>query len=125
MFLSIIIPCYNAERWVARCLDSILNQGVDDMEIIAVNDGSKDGTLSVLREYENLHPSIIKVVDKSNGGAASARNKGLDIAQGKYVMFVDADDQIVENTLKYTIDEARKQDTTDVIYLGMCRSWGG
>ncbi len=54
MFLSIIIPCYNAERWVARCLDSILNQGVDDMEIIAVNDGSKDGTLSVLREYENL-----------------------------------------------------------------------
>lgn len=119
MLLSIIIPCYNAEPWMALCLDSILSQGVDDMEIIAVNDGSKDLTLEILRDYSSRYPAIVKVIDKPNGGVSSARNAGLDIAQGEYIMFVDADDILLPTldvVVKTVQDDSLK---ADIVYCGM------
>lgn len=89
------------------------------MEIIAVNDGSKDGTLAVLRDYETKHPSVMKVIDKPNGGVSSARNAGIEIAKGEYIMFVDADDRLVENSLSAVMDKVNEMDHPDVIYTGI------
>lgn len=100
MFLSCIIPVYNAESYIRECLDSLLQQDIstEDYEIICVNDGSKDGSLSILRSYAQKHSNIV-IVDKENGGVTTARNAGLEIAQGNYIWFIDADDFIQKNSL--------------------------
>ena len=101
MQLSIIIPAYNAEHYLGECLDSCLNQDlpVEDYEIIVVNDGSADATLEVAEKWAGLHNNI-KVLSQENQGPSIARNKAIDIAQGKFIMFIDSDDYIVENCLK-------------------------
>lgn len=91
--ISIIIPVYNAERYLRQCIESVIAQTFKDWEAILVNDGSKDGSLAICQEYASKD-SRIKVIDKPNGGPSSARNKGLDEAQGEYVYFMDADDWI-------------------------------
>lgn len=96
MKYSIIIPVYNAENTLDRCLSSIINQKFDDYEIILVNDGSKDGSLNVCNGFAEKYKNI-KVFDKSNGGAASARNVGLDHASGDFILFVDSDDYVEKN----------------------------
>ena len=104
MLLSIIIPVYNIEDYIQRCLDSCLAQNANsEYEIICVNDGSTDSSLKILREYENKYPNII-VIDKPNGGVSSARNMGINVARGEYIWFVDGDDWIAENS----IDEIEK-----------------
>ena len=97
-FLTIIIPAYNAERYVSQTLDSILSQSYCDYEIILINDGSTDGTPVICRDYASKNENII-LIDKDNGGVAVTRNRGLDIARGTYVMFIDSDDIIYPNTL--------------------------
>lgn len=89
--ISVIVAAYNAALYLEETLESILNQTIDDYEVIVVNDGSKDDTLDILREYEKRYAKL-KVIDKENGGPSSARNTGLDVAQGDYVFFFDADD---------------------------------
>lgn len=98
MFLSIIIPVYNAENYLGHCLDSLLNQDISDYEIICVNDGSKDGSLAVLEAYAGRH-SQIRIINKENGGVTTARNAGLKAAKGDYLWFVDSDDFVKENVL--------------------------
>ena len=100
MFLSLIIPVYNAEGYIGQCLDSLLNQDLpaQDYEIVCVNDGSRDGSLSVLEDYAKTH-SNIHIVNKENGGVTTARNAGLEAAQGDFIWFVDADDLVKENIL--------------------------
>ena len=100
MFLSLIIPVYNAERYIGQCLDSLLNQNLPDQdyEIVCVNDGSKDRSLSILEGYANAHANI-RIVNKENGGVTTARNAGLDAAKGDYIWFIDADDLVKENIL--------------------------
>ena len=88
---SIIIPVYNVENTLKRCLESVINQTYKNLEIICVNDGSKDKSLEILREYEKKDNRII-VIDKKNGGLASARNSGLEIFSGDIVTFIDSDD---------------------------------
>lgn len=90
---SIIVPVYNAENTLDLCIKSILGQDFKDFELILINDGSKDNSLQVLREYEKKDTRIL-VIDKPNGGVSSARNAGLDIAKGDYIVFIDADDYI-------------------------------
>lgn len=97
--ISIIIPIYNAEKFLARCIDSILSQRVEDFELLLINDGSKDNSLSICNDYVQ-RDSRIKVYDKPNGGVSSARNCGLDNATGEYVMFVDADDWLSSDALE-------------------------
>ena len=90
MKISVIIAAYNAEKYLVETLQSVVNQTLDDYEIITINDGSKDGTLNILKEYEKEYPNFT-VISKENGGVSAARNDGLNVAQGKYVYFYDAD----------------------------------
>ena len=94
--VSVIIPAYNIERYISRCLDSIMAQTYNNLEIIVIDDGSKDQTAEILDDYQKRDSRII-VVHKENGGVSSARNNGLDIATGDYISFVDGDDLIESN----------------------------
>lgn len=91
--VSIIVPVYNVEQYVSRCINSILNQSYQNLEIILINDGSTDGTLAILRHFEKTDLRI-KVIDQTNFGVSSARNHGIEKAMGDYIMFVDGDDWI-------------------------------
>lgn len=91
--ISIIIPVYNVEKYVGKCLSSLVDQTFTDFEIIAVNDGSKDDSLDILRRFEERY-DFVKVIDQKNGGIANARNNGLAAARGEYVCFVDSDDYV-------------------------------
>lgn len=97
-YISFAIPSYNSEDYMSRAIESILPGG-EDVEIIIVNDGSKDGTLQIAREYKEKYPDIIKVVDKENGGHGDAVNYGLANATGKYFKVVDSDDWVDEEAL--------------------------
>ncbi len=91
--ISIIVPIYNVEHYLSRCIDSILSQTYQNMEIILVDDGSKDGSELIADQYAKNH-SIVKVIHKKNGGLSSARNAGLKIAKGEWIAFVDSDDYV-------------------------------
>lgn len=97
-YISFAIPSYNSEDYISRAIESILPGG-EDVEIIIVNDGSKDGTLKIAKEYKEKYPDIIKVVDKENGGHGDAVNFGLANATGKYFKVVDSDDWVNEEAL--------------------------
>lgn len=97
--ISITVPCYNSQNYMEKCVDSLLTGG-DDVEIIIVNDGSTDGTLEIARRYEKQYPSIVKVIDKPNGGHGSGVNAGLNAATGLYYKVVDSDDWLEESALK-------------------------
>jgi glycosyltransferase involved in cell wall biosynthesis len=89
--ISIIIPVYNTEHFLKKCLEALINQTFPDIEILCINDGSTDASLEILREYEQKDKRI-KVFNQANSGASSARNIGLDNAMGRYIMFCDSDD---------------------------------
>ena len=114
--ISVIIPVYNVEKYIRECLDSVLEQSLKDIEVVCVNDGSTDGSRSVLSEYEAGDKRII-VLDKENGGLSSARNSGINIAQGKYVLFLDSDDLFAsEEALSILYDKAEKE-VLDQLYF--------
>ncbi len=92
-YISIIVPVYNVEEYLRECLDSILCQTLEDLQILCVNDGSSDGSLGILREYEKKD-SRIEIIDQPNAGVSAARNTGLKQARGRYTLFVDSDDTI-------------------------------
>ena len=92
--ISFIVPIFNTKEYLSKCVDSILNSGINDYEIILVDDGSTDGSDLVCKEYQMQYPDQIRFILKKNGGASSARNVGLDAANGEYVMFVDSDDYL-------------------------------
>lgn len=91
--ISVIVPVYNAERYLRCCVESVLTQDVSDVELILVNDGSNDGSLEICREYEAKDTRVV-VLDKPNGGVSSARNAAIDIAKGEWVLFLDSDDSL-------------------------------
>jgi len=91
--ISIIIPVYNSEKFLNRCLDSIVNQTIKDIEIICINDGSTDNSLSILNDYAK-NDKRISIINISNHGAGYARNKGLEKAKGDYIGFCDSDDYV-------------------------------
>ena len=103
--ISVIVPVYNVEKYLSTCLDSLLNQGLstDDYEIILVNDGSKDGSLAICERYGNNH-SNIDIYSQDNQGVSMVRNLGLSKAKGEWVMFVDSDDFVCKNSLRYLLD---------------------
>ena len=91
--ISVIIPVYNSEKYIKKCLDSLLNQTFKNFEIICVNDGSVDNSLKILEEYK-LKDHRIVLINSKNEGLGSARNKALDVAKGRYIIFVDSDDWV-------------------------------
>jgi len=107
--VSVIIPIYNVEKYLEECLDSVINQTLKDIEIICINDGSYDSSLDILKEYSKKD-SRIKIITQYNKGPGGARNTGLDIAQGKYIYFIDSDDIIEINGLKEMYQQAEFKD---------------
>ena len=91
--VSVIVPCYNGEKDIERCLNSIVNQTYKKIEVIVVDDGSKDNSKELIKEYVNNYPNV-NYYYKKNGGLSSARNFGLKKATGDYIAFVDSDDYI-------------------------------
>ncbi|MDY3318704.1 glycosyltransferase family 2 protein [Riemerella anatipestifer] len=106
--VSVIVPVYNVERFLKKCLDSLVNQTLEDIEIIIVNDGSNDGSQSIITEYENKYPNKIKAFQKENGGLSDARNFGLEQANGEYIGFVDSDDFVRETMFEEMYHLAKK-----------------
>lgn len=102
MKVSIIIPVYNVEKYLEKCLDSVINQTYKQIEIIIINDGSNDATLDIIKKYSKENKKI-KYISQKNSGQSIARNKGLSIATGDYIMFVDGDDYIDESMVEELI----------------------
>lgn len=99
--ISVVIPCYNCEKTVVTCLDSLRHQTYQDFELICVNDGSSDDTLAVLENYQRQYPSLkLRIVSHPNQGVSVTRNKGIEIAKGTYISFVDPDDFVDSNFLE-------------------------
>ena len=101
--VSIIIPVYNSEKMLEKCIESVINQTYKNIEILIVNDGSKDKSLEIMKENQNKDHRIM-VINQENKGLSGARNAGLDKATGEYVTFIDSDDYIKENLIKDTIE---------------------
>ncbi|MBQ6238095.1 MAG: glycosyltransferase family 2 protein [Bacteroidales bacterium] len=109
--LTFLVPCYNVENCVGKCIESMLLDDIlDDIEILLVNDGSKDSTLNLLQEYENKYRNTIRVIDKPNGGWGTAINRGIREAQGKYIKEVDADDWVSTENLPTYIAFLKEHD---------------
>lgn len=105
VLLSIVVPVYDVEQYLPRCIDSILKQSFTDFELILVNDGSPDNCPIICDEYADKDDRI-KVIHKENGGLSDARNTGINKARGKYISFIDSDDFIVENAYEVLISQA-------------------
>jgi len=116
MKVSVIIPVFNTEEYLKECLESALNQTYKNIEIIAVNDGSTDNSIEILKQFSD----IIKIIDKKNGGAASARNAGIKTMTGEWVKFLDSDDILYPDCIEILINEAKKlgTDSTSRIFYG-------
>ena len=112
---SIIVPVYNAEKYLSDCLKSLIGQTCSDVEIICINDGSTDNSLKILQEYANKD-SRIKIINQENQGVSIARNNGINIAQGEYLLFVDADDWISESMCEDLFNSI-KASKSDIIYF--------
>ena len=112
--VSIIIPVYNAYEYLDKCLSSAINQTLTDIEIICVNDGSVDLSLSVINGYASKDERIV-LIDKENGGLSSARNAALDIAKGKYITFLDADDYLDLDTVRIFYETMERENVDAVL----------
>lgn len=113
--ISIIVPVYNSELYLKKCLDSIISQTYKNIEIICIEDHSSDDSLRILREYEKKDQRI-KVIQKANEGVSLARNAGLDVARGDYVLFVDSDDWIDQRTCEASLRIIFKENTDLVMW---------
>ena len=114
--VSFIIPVYNAEKYVTGAIESLLNQTADNWEVILVDDGSTDGSLKICRNFAEID-SRITVIHKENGGVGSARNIGIDAADGKYIIFLDADDAI-QHTAVETLTYTAEKYNADLVLFG-------
>ena len=113
--ISVIIPVYNASEFLDDAFDCLLNQTFTDFELVCVNDGSKDNSLEILNNYAS-RDSRVKVIDKPNGGCGSARNRGLEEANGEYIYFFDPDDILEKNTFELAYASAVENDSDMVVF---------
>lgn len=119
--ISVIVPVYNCEEKLNRCVESVLNQSYKELEVILVNDGSTDGSLKICNQYGQTDFRI-KVVDKENAGVSAARNTGIEYAQGEYIQFVDSDDFIEKDMCK-TLVKAMEESAADMVLSGFCHRY--
>lgn len=117
---SIIVPCYKVERYLPRCLDSLVSQTLDDIEIICINDGSPDRCIDILRDYELRYPGKIVVIDKQNEGVWKGRRDAIAIAKGEYIGFVDSDDYVAPDFAE-SLYVAAKSEKADISVCGFHR----
>jgi len=120
--VSVLVPCYNVEKFIRQCMDSIVNQTLTDMEIICLNDGSTDSTLAILQEYA-AKDSRVRIIDKPNSGYGDSMNRGLEAATGEYIGIVESDDWAEANMFE-SLYKAAKEQNADMVksnfydYLG-------
>lgn len=115
--ISVIVPVYNVDKYIKQCLNSILNQSLKEIEIICVNDGSTDNSLNILQEFAQKD-SRITIINQENKGVSAARNKGIEVAKGKYIMFFDGDDYYCENTAFEKVYNVVENENTDIGIFG-------
>lgn len=115
MKVSVIVPAYNIENYIQRCLLSLVKQTLQDIEIIVVNDGSNDNTLEKIKEIQDKY-NLVRLVNQKNKGSIEARKSGLKLARGKYILFVDGDDWLEENALELLYSNAIENMSDIVIY---------
>jgi glycosyltransferase involved in cell wall biosynthesis len=116
--VSIIIPCYNAEKWIDKCIDSALSQTYRPIEVIVIDDGSTDNSLAIIKKYGNK----IRWVSYDNGGPSVARNRGIKLSRGKYIQFIDADDYISSAKVKEHL-EFLETSNADIVYGDWCNQY--
>ena len=116
--LSVIVPIYNVDKYLKKCVDSIINQTYKNLEIILVDDGSTDSSGKIADEYKKIDERI-KVIHKKNGGLADARNAGIKIATGKYIAFVDSDDWIDCDAYRFSIELLEKSESDMLVFLAI------
>ena len=113
--ISVILSAYNEEKFIEKAIGSVINQTLEDIEIIIINDGSTDNTLNIINGYAK-EDSRIKVINQENIGLGASRNKGMKIASGEYVTFLDADDWFTEEAFEISYNEAKDKDTDITMY---------
>lgn len=111
--VSVIIPAFNEEKYIKKCIDSILNQTLKDIEIVLVDDGSTDKTYEIMKYYDNNYDNVT-AIQMNHGGVGKARNKGISLARGEYIKFVDSDDYIEPNALELMYNKAKENDASIV-----------
>ena len=114
--VSIVIPIYNVEKYLRECLDSVIGQTLQDIEIICVNDGSKDSSLAIMQEYAERDERV-KIIDKPNSGYGNSMNRGFDMATGEYIGIVESDDYADANMFE-TLYRVAKEENADVVKGG-------
>lgn len=122
-YISVIIPIYKVEAYIRRCVDSVLSQADEQIEIVLVDDGSPDGCPAICDDYARKN-SGVKVVHKPNGGLSDARNAGIDAAEGQYLLFLDADDWLNENALQTLLAHIAQHEGTD-LFIGLLKNDDG
>ena len=115
MKISVIVPVYNVENYLEKCLNSLVNQTLEEIEILVINDGSTDDSQKIIDEFQKKFPQKIKAFSKENGGLSDARNFGIERASGNFLAFVDSDDYVSENMLQEMYDLAIKNEAELVI----------
>ena len=114
--VSVIIPVYNVEKYLRECLDSVVTQDLDDIEIICINDGSTDGSSRILAEYATQYEKLA-ILDKENSGLSAARNSGLSVAKGKYILFLDSDDLLSDSSAVSRLYDKAEHDGLDQLFF--------
>ena len=112
--ISVVVPVFNAEKYVNRCIDSILNQTYENLEVILVNDGSVDGSVKICEKWQKLD-NRVKLITQENAGVSAARNTGIENATGDYIAFVDNDDWLRPEMFKNLVKQAQK-DNADLTF---------
>ena len=105
--VTIVIPVYNSEKYIGRCIESILNQTFQDFELLIINDGSKDNSKEIIKEYKSKYPDKITFINQENKGVSTTRNEAIKIANGKYIMFIDNDDYIDNDYIEIYVSKIR------------------
>ena len=121
--VSVIVPVYNVEQYIDKCLKSLVDQDFEDYEVIVVNDGSPDNSQKIVDEYTKKYPKIIKSYIKKNGGVSSARNYGITKAKGEYITFVDSDDYVAKEYLDELYNTAVNE-KSDIVVCNMYAQTG-
>lgn len=118
--VTVIVPIYNTSKYLQRCVKSIINQTYKKVEIILIDDGSTDCS-SLMCDQFAKHDGRIKVIHKVNGGLSTSRNRGLDEAEGEWIVFVDSDDWIALNTIEFCVNCIQEDDSIDIIQYGILK----
>jgi len=117
MRFSIIIPVYNVEKYIRRCMETVMNQSFDDYEVIVVNDETPDNSMAIVQEFADAAPGKLRVIHQKNTRQGGARNHGVRYAQGEYLIFVDSDDYVSKDMLR-VVDQRLRENPCDILVFG-------